>query len=78
MYFGLFSFHLIAMMIAAVFPDAFKIYFLSQTTTGMAGNVKIAAEKKGDAHLKPGSPTASAWLCSMEVFTRPISGANEI
>lgn len=78
MHFGLFSFHLITLMIAAVFPDAFLIYFLSQTTARMAGNVKIAAEKQGDAHLKPGSPTACACSCSTEVFTCPVSGANEI
>lgn len=45
MHFGLFSFHLITLMIAAAFPDAFKIHFLSQTTPGMAGNVKTAAER---------------------------------
>lgn len=44
----------------------------------MAGNVKIAAEKQGDANLMPDSPTDCACLCSTEVFTRLVSGANEI
>lgn len=41
--------------------------FPPQPTPGMAGNVKRAAEKQGDAHLKPGSPTARACSCRTEV-----------
>lgn len=78
MHFGLFSLHLITLMIAAMFPDAFLIYFLSQTTAGMAGNAKIAADNQGAAQLRPGSVTACACSCSTEVFTHPVSGANEI
>lgn len=77
-HFGLFSLHLITMMIAAMFPDAFLIYFPSQTTAGMAGNAKIAADSQGAAQLRPGSVTACACSCSTEVFTHPVSGANEI
>lgn len=56
----------------------FYISFLSQTTAGTAGNVKIAVEKQGDANPMPDSPTDCACLCRMEVFTRLVSGANEI